>query len=159
MDWKSKKGSKSGHRDGSENRGSDRGSDVKSETHGRRVLRVEKEILFQTSKYLYSSFMGDLPGIVTLVKVIATADLRTAKVFFSVLNGSQADEKLATKLLQDRAPDVQSYLAKNMPLRYTPRLTFILDTSIEKALKIDQLIHEIGKTITPSTNPEFPEQQ
>ena len=115
-----------------------------SEGARRRVLKVEKEIQFQVSKFLYSTFKGDLPGIVSIVKVSATADLRNARVFFSVLNGTDQDEELAQELLQERAPDMQSYLAKNMPLRYTPKLTFMRDTSMEKAIKIEQMIRDLG---------------
>lgn len=115
------------------------------ESDGIRTKRVEKEILAQLNMYVSGSFRGELPGLLCLNRVIVTADLRQARVFFSVINGTDADEKLAGEWLEERAAEMQHRLAATMKMRYTPKLRFESDTTMERALKIDRLLHEVSK--------------
>lgn len=116
----------------------------KQKGDGIRVLRVEKEVLFQLSKYLMSQYTGDLSGLLTLTRVQMPADLRSAKVYFSLMQASPAEEEQALEWLKDRAVDMQSHLGRNLQMRYTPRLSFFVDRSLERALRIDSLLHEIS---------------
>lgn len=115
------------------------------EAGGIRVKRFEKELLSQLNMYVSASFQGELPGLLCLNSVKATPDLRAAKVLFSVINGSDADEKVAGAWLKERAIEMQHRLATVMKMRYTPKLTFQRDTAMDRALKIEQLIAEVSK--------------
>lgn len=115
------------------------------ESDGIRTKRVEKEVLAQLNMYVSGSFRGELPGLLCLNRVIVTADLRQARVFYSVINGTDADEKVAGDWLEERAAEMQHRLASTMKMRYTPKLRFESDTTMDRALKIDRLLHEIGK--------------
>lgn len=112
---------------------------------GVRTKRVEKEILHHLSKYVAAAFRGELPGLLCLNRVIVTADLRSARVFFSIINGNESDENLALEWLEERAPDMQAKIGRDMKMRYTPKLTFESDTTMDRALKIDRLLHEVSK--------------
>lgn len=116
---------------------------TKPKGDGIRILRVEKEVLFQLSKYIMSSFRGDLPGLLTLTRVQMTADLRTARVYFSLLQATPEDEEVTHQWLRDHAADMQSHLGKQLQMRYTPKLSFIADKGLEKAMRVDQLLHEL----------------
>lgn len=117
---------------------------------GRRVERVEKEIHAILSRYLASSYKGDLPGIVTITYVQMPPDLRAARVSVAVLGGNAEANQQAAQMLQDRAADMQAYLAKNLPMRYTAKLKFVADESLEKVLKVDRLLKEISDKKDPS---------
>jgi ribosome-binding factor A len=83
-----------------------------------------------------------LPGLVTIARVVMPADLRTAKVYVSVL-GSEEDRKNAVTTLQSRAFEVQDYIGKELRMRFCPKLTFYIDDTTEHVMKIDRILHEL----------------
>jgi len=78
-------------------------------------------------------------GLVTITHVDAAPDLRTARVFVSVL-GAEPDAALAA--LTEAAPVLQREIAAHLRLMWTPRLTFLADTATERAFRIDRLLGE-----------------
>lgn len=118
------------------------GRDSGAKGDGRRVHRVEQEVQKTVAQYLISGFRARLPGLVTVSRVIMPADLRTAKVYVSVL-GTEAERKEALEILQERAFDVQNFIGKELRMRYCPKLTFFPDDTTEHVLKIDRILHEL----------------
>lgn len=117
---------------------------MKKTEEGRRAQRVQKEVMQIISRFLMGTFKGDLPGILTVTRVTMPADLRQARVEVSILNGTTEQNKEAAKMLQYRSAEIQRYLADQLPLRYTPKLQFFADQSLEKVLKIDRILHEMS---------------
>ena len=80
----------------------------------------------------------------SVVSVEVTPDLKFAKVYVSVL-GSKEDREKTSEGLKSAASHIRSKLAKNLNLRNTPELTFVMDDSIEYGInmskKIDELTH------------------
>ncbi len=80
-------------------------------------------------------------GFVTVTGVRASADLRQARIFVSVLGDEQvradtlAGLRSAHGLLQRR-------LAGELRLKYTPTLVFEYDPSIDQGLRISELLRE-----------------
>lgn len=114
-------------------------------TGSHRIQRVEKELQAHVAQYLSAAYKGELPGLVTVSRVQMPADLRSARVFVSFLNASSEEAELGLETLQGWAPDIQSYLNNRLPLRYCPRLTFAIDESTEKVLKLERLFMELDK--------------
>lgn len=108
----------------------------------RRVNRVEKEIQVTVAKYLISGFSQKLPGLVTVALVRMPADLRTAKVYISVL-GSESDKAQVLEILNERAFEVQKYIGQELKMRYCPKVTFYEDHTTEQVLKVEKILHEI----------------
>lgn len=108
----------------------------------RRVSRVEKEIQVTVAKYLISGFSQKLPGLVTVAMVRMPADLRTAKVYISVL-GSESDKVQVLEILNERAFEVQKYIGQELKMRYCPKVTFYEDHTTEQVLKVEKILHEI----------------
>ncbi len=81
-------------------------------------------------------------GFVTITGVDTSPDLRTAIVFYSVLGTEEEAEKTAAALRRS-APHLQEVVAGEVRLKYTPRLSFRVDPSIEEGIKIDRLLREI----------------
>ena len=115
---------------------------MKKTGDGRRVARVEQEIQKTVAQFLISGFRRQLPGLVTVSRVIMPADLRNAKVYISVL-GSDADRKEALETLKERAFEVQNYIGKELRMRYCPKISFYLDEMTEHVLKIDRILHDL----------------
>lgn len=109
---------------------------------GRRVARVEREVQQTIARFLISGFKLPLPGIVTVARVQMPGDLRTAKVYISVLGEpSQLDK--AVELLQERAFEIQNYLGKELKMRYCPKLNFYADFDTEQILKVDRILQDL----------------
>ncbi len=116
---------------------------MKKVDDGRRVSRVEKEIQVTIAQFLIRGFKLPLPGIITVSSVKMPGDLRTAKVYISIL-GSDEDKDLAIETLQERAFEVQNYIGKELKMRYCPKLTFLPDHATEQVLKIERIIQELN---------------
>lgn len=89
------------------------------------------------------------PRISPLTSVVAVQvapDLKTCKAYISVLGNEQAC-KDTHEGLKSAAGFIRSKLAKNLNLRNTPEITFIMDQSIEYGVtmsaKIDEVIAQI----------------
>ena len=71
---------------------------------------------------------------VTVTKVDCAPDIKTAKVFISVLPFSQAEEGL--KFMRRQRAEIQRHLAPKMKTKFLPILNFFLDDSNEVANNI-----------------------
>jgi len=80
--------------------------------------------------------------LVTITSVDISKDLHHAKVYISVI-GTQAEKEQTVEALQSAAGFIAVQASKKVVLRYFPALTFKLDTSVEKHLRIDELLGEI----------------
>lgn len=108
----------------------------------RRVARVEREIQHTVAQFLISGFRFPLPGIVTVSRVIMPGDLRTAKVYISVL-GEPKDMEKAVELLQERSFEVQRYIGQELKMRYCPKLTFYPDHNTQEVLKVERILQTL----------------
>ena len=124
---------------------------MKNVGDGRRISRVEKEVQMQVAQYLISGLSTPLPGLVTVTHVKMPADLRTAKVYVSVLADETSVEKVI-ELLQKRAFEVQDYISHQLKMRYCPKLTFMKDHTTEEVLKIEKILHDLKINRKPESD-------
>ena len=66
----------------------------------------------------------------TITRVILGRDLRDARVFVSIRDHQNERQKMLDLLRQHRS-EFQKLINKDLTIKYTPRLTFELDTSLE----------------------------
>ena len=69
-------------------------------------------------------------GSVTVTRVETAPDLREAKVYISIF-GHEEERVKMIRFLNRHRKDIQARMSKNVIIKYTPRLHFRLDTSIE----------------------------
>ena len=79
---------------------------------------------------------------VTVTGVEASGDLRYAKVMVSVM-GDETRQNLTLRGLQNAAGFLQSKIADRIDLRYTPRLTFVLDQGVKHSIAVAQILREV----------------
>ena len=79
---------------------------------------------------------------VTVTGVEASGDLRFAKVMVSVM-GDETRQNLTLRGLQSAAGFLQSKIADRIDLRYTPRLTFVLDQGVKHSIAVAQILREV----------------
>ena len=88
-------------------------------------------------------------GFVTVTSVRATTDFAQAEVFVTVLGGQKRRERALRAL--DRAHGVlQARVAGELHLRRTPQLIFHYDEGVDRAMRITQLLDEVGPAMQGS---------
>ena len=69
-------------------------------------------------------------------------DLKTCKVWVTVM-GNDEDRLRTAEGLRSAAGYIRSTVAKQLNMRYTPELRFIMDDSIEYAINMSKIIDEV----------------
>jgi ribosome-binding factor A len=105
----------------------------------RRVNEAVREVV--------SEAVGELKdpriGFVTVTGVETSTDLRHARVFVSVL-GSEAKRRKTLAGLTAAHGVLQARLAHELRLKRTPQLAFEYDPTIERGVRMTQLIDELA---------------
>lgn len=73
-------------------------------------------------------------------------DLKTCKAYISVLGDEEA-QKNTLKGLESAVGYIRRQLARELNLRNTPEITFILDQSIEYGVNMSKLIDDVVGSI------------
>lgn len=104
----------------------------------RRINEVLREVVG-------AAVAGDLNdpriGFVTVTSVETSPDLRTAKVFVSVL-GDEEEREATLQGLRSSHGVIQSRIAAETRMKRTPTLTFHYDDTIEKSVRISELLED-----------------
>jgi ribosome-binding factor A len=78
---------------------------------------------------------------VTVLGAEAAPDLRTAKVFVSVM-GTPQEQSLCLHGLESARGFIQAKLADRLQTRNTPVLRFVLDPAVKKSVETSRLLRE-----------------
>jgi len=110
---------------------------------GNRIERINEEIQRELAgqlRHLKDPRVAQT-GMVSIIRVDTTGDLRFARIYISVLDKSQ--EKDVIRGLKSAAGFLRRELGATLRLRYTPELQFIPDDSIQHGAHILELLHEV----------------
>ncbi|MBN2578698.1 MAG: 30S ribosome-binding factor RbfA [Pirellulales bacterium] len=108
----------------------------------RRVQKVAEAIREIVSMAILAELKDPRIHDVTVTYVEVSADLRHAKVHVSVM-GDDAQQRLTLRGLQSAAGFLQARLARELELRYTPKLTFLLDQGVKRSIEIARILKEV----------------
>lgn len=118
------------------------------ESGSRRVARVEKEVHVVVSEYITRYLKEELPGLVTVGRVLVPGDLRSAKVYVSLLDPSLTNDAGLTKemlhVLKSHAKQIQAEISRKIQTKYLPKIEFLKDESTEKILKLENLLQSLS---------------
>ena len=87
-------------------------------------------------------------GFVTVTGVDCAPDLRTAKVYYSVLGDDEEEGAATQEALQHSAPRIQAAMGSQLRMKYLPKLRFVVDESVEAGIRMERLLREIRKDDT-----------
>src|SRR6185436_9735171 len=111
---------------------------------GRRVDRIEEQLRIEISEIIEREIQDPRVHFVTTTRVKVTPDLGHARVFFTVL-GTGDERKKALQGLRSAAHFVKRSLAKRLHhLRRIPELIFEYDETVEKDLRLEELLEKIS---------------
>ncbi|KAF0245021.1 MAG: ribosome-binding factor [Planctomycetota bacterium] len=109
-----------------------------------RLPMMAREFLREIAKIVNFEMQDPRMKMVTITKVEPAPDVKTAKVYFSMI----ADEKAraeAVRALQDARNFIRAQLRARMKsVRYIPELMFKFDQSIEGSIRISKLIDKVA---------------
>jgi ribosome-binding factor A len=104
-----------------------------------RLQRVNQLIREEISHVLQRELKDPRLGFVTVTEVDVAKDLRTAKVYVSVL-GSETDWRASLSALEHARGFIRNWLVPRLRLRAVPHLTFHPDRSMAHAAHIQTVL-------------------
>jgi ribosome-binding factor A len=110
-----------------------------------RARRLGDQIQRELTELLRRDVKDERIGNVTITAVDVTGDLRSARVHYLVFGKDGPDPQVQAGLTS-AAGFLRNALSKALMIRYTPTLTFELDTSIAHGVRLTQLIDSVTKT-------------
>lgn len=125
----------------------------------RRTERIARAILESVSTAVLFEIKDPRVKNVTVTRVEVSPDVRTAKVYVSVM-GSEKEQSLCMHGLTSARGFLQSKVADRVQTRFTPLLTFVLDEGVKKSIEASRIIREALAESRPSEkDPEGGEDQ
>ncbi len=133
-----------------------------------RIVRVNelirREIAANMQQFAHGTDIN-LAGV-TITRVAVSNNLRTARVWVSVLedsgtapaaaagdepearaDGLGASAAKVLTLLLDRRGEIQAHLARTLKIKYTPRLFFEIDDSLEQGDRVLSLLDRLSEDV------------
>ncbi len=111
-----------------------------------RLVRVNELLKREIAEDLYRNFsMSDFDAsALTVTRVECAPDLRDANVFVSVFGHEEERGRMIGYLNRHRQ-EIVRLMVKRVKLKYTPRLHFLLDESIEGGDRILAILSEMER--------------
>jgi ribosome-binding factor A len=132
----------------------------------RRTAKVSEAIRETVSSTVLFELKDPRVKNVTVLSAEASPDLRSAKVYVSIM-GDEKEQSLCMHGLNSARGFIQAKLADRLQTRYTPVLKFVLDPGVKKSIEASRIIREaLAESGTDAENeeeetaeePEAPEQ-
>ena len=122
------------------------------EKSNNRLSRIEEELKREISNIInYKMNNSNITGMVSVTTVKVSPDLSRARVFVSMINSNKKNTLAA---LKKSSGFIRSEIAHKVNLRTTPELIFEFDETIEYGAKIDNILKDIMKDVSPKEGDE-----
>ena len=106
----------------------------------RRIDRVNELLRSEISQLIAKGIKDPrVAGVISVTEVIASSDLRSARVYVSVM-GDPANRQQTLDGIRSAASFLRRELRERVNLRHTPHMTFELDDSIEEGDRVLRLM-------------------
>jgi ribosome-binding factor A len=106
-----------------------------------RIVRINELVQREISDILRQRHAADAVSI-TVSEVRVSPDLRDGRVFVAILGG---EKEVADRFrwLQKKAVEIRGELAKRIVLKFIPHLTYVLDKSSDRAVRVIAALDQI----------------
>jgi ribosome-binding factor A len=121
-------------------------------------MRVNSLLQQEISLILQRELLDPELSLTTITEVEVAPDLRSARVYASVI-GEEEEMRLALSALKRNRKHIQELLADRVDLRYTPRLTFIADRTAAQAQRIETILHHLAEEAAEREDETEPEDE
>ena len=106
----------------------------------KRSERVGQNLRKEISDIIMNRVKDPRLGFLTITSVETSSDLKSARVYVSILKESEREESM--EALGAASSFIRHELSKRVRMKVIPALNFILDTSPEYADKMNRMIKE-----------------
>ena len=111
----------------------------KNSNKNRRINGEVQKVISEAIRYSKDPRISPFTSV---MDVEVAPDLKTCKVWVTVM-GDEEERLRTAEGLKSAAGYIRSTLARELNMRYTPELRFIMDDSIEYAINMSKKIDEI----------------
>ncbi|MFO1476791.1 MAG: 30S ribosome-binding factor RbfA [Verrucomicrobiota bacterium] len=115
-----------------------------------RIQRVRELLKRAIGETLRREFPVSEAGLITVNDVDVSGDLKSAAVYVSLL-GNAEQQKKGFALVNEHRKRIQGLVAREVVLKFTPTLRFVLDDSVARGNRVLQIIEELEKKPDPKT--------
>ena len=105
-----------------------------------RILRVRELLKREIGTLISQDYSFN--GLVSVYDVDVTPDLRNGHVFIGVIGSDQEKTKVVSTLNKERGM-IQKKISKRVVMKFTPKLHFKSDESIERGVRTLNVIDEL----------------
>ncbi len=112
-------------------------------TTSTRMVRVNENIKRALADILEMRGISIDGCLLSITKLDTSPNLRSAKVYVSVLGGGEPEKEAAIKLLKKHRGLLQKCLSDEIVMKYTPHLEFILDRNMEEGDRVLSLLDKL----------------
>jgi len=109
-----------------------------------RGQRINTEMKKELSALIRELKDPRIPLLTSVTAAEVTKDQKFAKIYVSVM-GNDVQKEKAIEGLKNAASYLRREVGRNLKLRNTPELNFVLDNSIEQGTRIISMIREINE--------------
>ncbi|MEP6662542.1 MAG: 30S ribosome-binding factor RbfA [Verrucomicrobiota bacterium] len=120
-----------------------------------RLQRVRELLKHEIAEIIRRELPVAEAGLININDVMVSSDLHSALVYVGIF-GTAEQKKRGAAMLKVERKRLQGLVGKAVILKYTPRLRFIVDDSIERGNRVLKIIEEFDKT-SPLQPAEFDE--
>ena len=117
------------------------------------MRRVDEAMRMVLSDAIATDLKDPRVGFVTVTGVKTSPDLRHARVYVSVL-GDDLTREASIDGLRSAHGYLQRRLAAELTLKHTPTLSFEYDESIDRGMRISQLLDQVGDRQVGDRDPQ-----
>lgn len=108
-----------------------------------RMRRVDEAVRAVLSDAIAKDLQDPRVGFVTVTGVKTSPDLRHARVYVSVLGDARVRADSLAGLRSARG-FLQGRVAAELTLKHTPAISFELDDSVDRGMRITQLLEDLA---------------
>ena len=115
----------------------------KNESAPDRMTRVNELLKREIALWLENSGMIEVFGLISVTRVDCATTLKNATVGFTVFKSDEEFRRKVFAELNRRKGEIQQTISRNVVLKYTPVLRFVMDRNIEEGDRVLAKIREL----------------
>jgi ribosome-binding factor A len=107
-----------------------------------RLQRVRELLKREIGEVIRRELPVNEAGLINVNDLEVAPNLKNATVYIGILGGA-AQKKKGMELLDTHRKRIQGLVAAGVVLKYTPRLRFVLDESVERGNRVLRILEEL----------------
>jgi len=107
--------------------------------------RIRKTLIKELSDIVQHKVKDPrIKGLISVTDVELSPDYKYAKAYISIYGADESKQEVM-EAIEDSTSFIRGEISKRIRMRFTPELKFVLDESIEKGRRINDLLDKISR--------------